>query len=291
MIWNDLKIRTKIGLGFSFILFLLVVMGIITLTNMQRIDSKSIALANNYIPSTSNSSKLDRYWHEMIFYMQTYGYSYHEYYFEKGKQRINNVNLVLDNLIKLTNDNEELKSANSKFTQIKQSLETFNNLLNSYHESAIEYKKNHALARNIISNTENSLSLNNQSLYIANESFIQILNENPKKLYPINAQISNLLLNPVNQEMTEYLNNIKNQNISFIDLKSQELKRIEMSNNILSEIMSLSELGLDKILEMGDENNQITHNARNVLIFTILIISIIALKPFQIHFKVNQKQC
>jgi len=273
MNWNNLKIRSKIGIGFNLIILLTLIMGGVSLINMQRIESKSQVLVDNYIPSTSNSSKLNILWHEAMFYFQAYDNSSIEYHFNKGKQRIEDLRGVLENLIKLTNDKNEFKEANSEFLKIKAEIEAFNSMQDNYYQTVNEIKKNYADVNNLKEIMEN----NNQYLYLLNESFASIIDKDPKKLNPVNLKIERLLSgsNIQNNQLGNFLNSLKSLNNSFIEAKSQEMKRIELSNNILAEIKSLSDIGLDKISEMGEDNNLIIRKSRLILIFAIIIVFII----------------
>jgi methyl-accepting chemotaxis protein len=274
MNWNNLRIRSKIGLGFNLIILLSLIVGGITLVNIQRIGSKSKILVNDYIPSTSNSSKLNTYWHETMYYLQAYDYSYNEYFFDKGLKRITNLNSILENLVNLTSNNSEFKQANIAFLEIKKEIEEFHTILKNYHQNQAEVQK----LLTYINNRQDSVELNNQALSAVNESFAFIMNRDPKKLYPVNIKIEKLLnSNDIqnNQKLKKYLSNLKSLNYSFIEAKELELKRIELSETILAEVKSLSDIGLDKTTEIGEDNNLIAQKSKIILIVALLALVIL----------------
>jgi methyl-accepting chemotaxis protein len=273
MNWNNLKIRSKIGIGFNLIILLNLIMGGITLVNMSRIESKSQVLVDNYIPSTSNSSKLNVLWHESMYYFQAYDNTSEEYNFNKGKQRIENATVVLDNLITLTANKNEFKEANGQFVNIKKNLDKYNSMQDNYHNGAKEIKKYYT----IVNNLKDSIGINNQFQNLLNESYSSIITKEPKKLYSVNLKIERLLSGGdfSNGQLKLFLNSLKNLNYSFIESKDLEIKRIELSNILLAEIKSLSDIGLDKISEMGEDNNSIIQKSRLILIFVIIIVFLI----------------
>jgi methyl-accepting chemotaxis protein len=248
-------------------------MGGITMVNLSRIESKSQVLVDTYIPSTSNSSKLNILWHESMFYFQAYDNTLEEYNFEKGKQRIENLAGVLDNLIMLTNNKKEFKEANTEFLNIKKDLDTYNFLQDNYYQSVNEVKKNFT----IINNLKDSIELNNQFQNLLNESFSSIITKEPKRLYSVNSIVDRLLSGGdfSNNQFKLFLNSLKNLNLSFIEAKSLEIRRIELANILLAQIKSLSDIGLDKISEMGEDNNSIIQKSRLILIFVIIIVFLI----------------
>ena len=280
MIWNNLNIRIKIASGYAFIVFLLVIMSGLTIVSMQRIVSESSVLTEVYIPSTTNSAKLDKYWHEMIYYLQTYDYTFNEAYLKKANQRIDFVKLTIANLNKITQNNNNLKEASKEFMVVTQKLDEFSKLLTNYSESMAKFIENFSrlneLNESLVQPGGSKPLIDNQVQSLSNSSLTYIYKDQPKKLLPINRRIDALIGNTNNVTVRDYLTTLKNQNNYFIDSRAIALKRIERSNLLLSDIMSLSEVGLDKIVEMGEENTQIIQKSRNIEIIIILGILIIS---------------
>jgi len=290
MKWNNLKIRVKIATGFAFLLILMILMAASNMINMQQIDSRGKILANNYIPSTNNSAKLDKYWHEMLLDLKTYNATLNEIYLKKAENQLENVNIAINNLIDLTRNNDQQKQANTSFVELSKKLDDYKVIFKNYKESfvkfSVSYNQVKEMNKNLIESIQNGNQsknsfLVNPSLNLANESFTDIYSDLPKKLIRINKDIESTLSNsnysnPANVKNKEFLVELKNQNKYFIDSKELELKQIESSNLILAEIMGLSEVGLDKIVEMGDENSILIQKGKNILIIIIVALILIS---------------
>ena len=283
---ENIRIRGKIGLGFGFIVLLTTIISVITLLNIQKIESKSYILATNYLPSANNSAKLDRYWHEMNLFLIAYDYSANKYLIAKANQRYDQAMLTLDNLIKISGGLEEFKDANQQFLSLKEEFSSFKTLLNKYSENVELYRtsKNEVdslqliIYRALKSGDLSYTPAISKIFTIATLSYSSILNRTPKDLLVLNTQISDIKTGLGDNAgiLSKYVNSLLNMNKNFIVSKHIEIKRIESSSEILSEILALSEIGLDKITEMGEQNNLITQNARTKIIISMLVLLFIA---------------
>jgi methyl-accepting chemotaxis protein len=120
-----------------------------------------------------------------------------------------------------------------------------------------------------VGNTPKLLSLSNQSL-------ISISNRKPKELLSINDQIDQLRNLVGSSSSLVFLDLLKDMNLAYIDAKALEVKRLEVSTQILYEIVGFSEISLERLLEMSDQTNMVVKNSRMVLLLAMIFVILLS---------------
>jgi len=276
--WNDLKIGTKIGLGFGMLIFLAVIIGGISTISMSKIQDETNFLANESLPSVNESFRIDKDWREVLFFLQAYDYIRDPYYLDRADQYLTKYTNSLEALIKIANNSKKSTIAKDKLVILKTSLADYRALINNYKE--IE-NKNQKLLNDVedgIARLQNSGStgsgVGNNLLLAGYQINLSLTKRKPIEL----------------DKAAEYLDRARNAggNSQIITSGEQlitgykkarelELKRNEMENLLKVDIMALSDVGLDQITEMTEKTNNIITTSRTTLNFILVIILIIGI--------------
>jgi methyl-accepting chemotaxis protein len=274
--WNDLKIGTKIGLGFGMLIFLAAVIGGISTISMSKIQDETNYLANESLPSVNESFRIDKDWREVLFYLQAYDFVRDPYYLNRADQYLTKYSHSLDALLKLGNSSKKSTIANDKLASLKSSLSEYRANIDTYKE--VETKNQLYLAEfeDGIAQLQNSgmvgSSVGNNLMSAGYYIHLAITKRKPAEL----------------KLASEYLNRAQNSGANskvissgeqlisgYKKARELELKRNEMENLLKVDIMALSDVGLDQITEMTEKTNNIISTSRVTLNFILLIILII----------------
>lgn len=280
MKWKDLKIGYKIGSGFFMLVLLSGIIGLLSFINMGTIQKETKSLSGEYIPTISESFQLEKNWQDINQQLSMYDRTGDEYYLKKAKARLLKFKQSLDNLITLTKDSENLSTRHGIFLDIEKSLLAFNRILEEYeskNSSSTTYLKT---VEDIVVQLEQlrgnqPISTTERMEFIISEMYYAVNNEEPKKL-----QVVDPVLQRLEQEygagnntmMKQFVEASRSFLTAFPEAKLLQLKRIELSGNIMWDIKGSSDVGLDKVIAMGESTNQIIKNEKLVMSLSILFV-------------------
>jgi len=283
MRWQDLKIGIKIGFGFAIMILIAAIITIIALFNMSSIKSETYSLTKEYIPTINNTFQIDQNWKEIISLIQSYDYTGDDFYLKKAKGRLAKFQSSLTKLIEITSTSKNLSSNKGDFALIQTDVEKFVKLLAPYEakvsENTIQYKKlEGALLLYRRLNQNNSNKISNEVNEIASLITLAISQEKPAYLINLDDKINRLATevrgNKGNRRMDSCLNVFVDASRifapGFIEAKKLELAGIELRNNINWEIKGTSDIGIDKVLAMGERTNGTISTNRAVLLISAL---------------------
>jgi len=274
--WDDLKIGTKIGVGFGLLIFLSAVIGGISIISMNKIQKETDFLANESLPSVNESFRIDKDWREVLFFMQAYDYIRDPYYLNRADQYLTKYANSLDGLIKIDNNSKKSSLQKEKLATLKSSLQQYRSLIENYKE--VE-NKNQKLLNTIklefIDLQNANSSIGNNTLMAGYQIMVSVNNRKPAEL----------------DKALDYLNKAKSSggNYTIINAGEQfisgykkarelELKRNEIENLLKVDINALADVGLDHITEMTEVSSSIIRGSRvslNLIMVIILIIGVI----------------
>jgi methyl-accepting chemotaxis protein len=278
--WIDMKIGTKIGLGFGMLIFLAVVIGGISTFSMSKIQDETNFLASESLPSVNESFRIDKDWREILFFLQAYDYSRDPYYLTRADQYLTKYTNSLDALIKIANNSKKSTIALDKLSTLKSSLSQYRSIIDQYKE--IENKNQKLLVE-----IEDGLA----QLQNSGQAGSSVGSNLVLAGYQIQLSLNKRKPNELNRA-SEYLNRASNAGGNSINTakiissgqqlisgykkaRELELKRNEMENLLKVDIMALSDVGLDQITEMTEKTNNIISSSRITLNFILIIILII----------------
>ena len=148
MHFKDLKLGTKLAIGFGVLILISVLLGGMAVLNMSRITNESEALAHEYVPEVKIATNLRGAANRVMYEMRGYGLSEEKEYYDEALKEIDalknsitegeNLSKEAKRLVKLA---EELKVANSatdKYLALVEQTSDINGSLNKAREKMDE---------------------------------------------------------------------------------------------------------------------------------------------------------
>jgi methyl-accepting chemotaxis protein len=283
MRWQDLKIGIKIGLGFTIMIFIAALIAMIALYNMSRIQRETVSLSKEYIPTINEAFQIDDNWKDITALTQAYDYTGDDFYLNKAKGRLSKFESSLSKLVELTSTSKNLNSSKQDFITIQNDVQKFEKILAPYEEKVSEntrqFKRMEGAWITYIKLTQNSANriscLTNE---ISSSINYAISQERPAFLVNLDEKINKLATevkgNKGNRRVDSCLNVIIESSRlfapGFIEAKKIELSRLELGSNINWEIKGTSDIGIDKVLAMGERTNNTINTNRIALMLSAL---------------------
>jgi len=273
--WADLKIGTKIGIGFGLLIFLSALIGGISIVSMRQIQKETDFLANESLPSVNESFRIDKDWREVMFYLQAYDYIRDPYYLNRADQYLTKYANSLDGLIKIADNSKKSSIQKDKLTSLKGSLSEYRSLIESYKE--IE-NKNQKLLNNIeegIADLQNSGGAGSNVLSAGYQIMLAVNKRKPHELEKAEDYLYKAKGAGGSASAYKVITSGEQLISGYKKARELELKRNEMENLLKVDIMALADVGLDHITEMTEISNSIITSSRISLNFIMVIILII----------------
>ncbi len=147
--WQDISIRHKIGLGFTVIIAISVITGLVLLSNLNKISSQTKNLSDTHIPTVYEVNYLMRYWQESSENAKAFDFSKNPYFNEQADITFDRTVSAFRNLNELTTDRkEELKKKGvfldllkQYLTQYKESRELYLDLSSRFENQRNSFKQ------------------------------------------------------------------------------------------------------------------------------------------------------
>ncbi len=282
--WADLKIGTKIGIGFGVLIILSVIIGGLTTINMSRIQSETKFLANESLPSVNESFRIDKDWREVLIYMQAYDFQGNPYYLNRADQYLTKYKNSLDALVKLSTNSKKATISKDKLIALQSSLNEYSSLVDQY---KILESNNHKLLVDIEDNIKilqsSGSAGSNVGANIVSAGYqihLSMVKRMPRELNAAQEYLNkaenaggrgNALTNSIINSSEQFIT-------SYRKAREIELKRNEIENLMKVDIMALADVGLDQITEMTEKTNGIITSSRalsNIILFILLIIGVV----------------
>jgi len=273
--WTDLKIGTKIGIGFGMLIFLAALIGIISIISMRQIQKETDFLANESLPSVNESFRLDKDWREIMFFLQAYDYVRDSYYLDRADQYLIKYSNSLDGLIKIADRSKKSSIAKDKLASLKGSLSEFRSIIDKYKELE---NKNQKLLNEIeveIDYLQNSGGAGTTVLSAGYQIMLSINKRKPNELDKAEDYLKKARAAGGNASVAKIISSGEQLITGYKKAREIELKRNEMENLLKVDIMALADVGLDNITEMTEKSNSIITSSRISLNFIMIIILII----------------
>ncbi|MCU4157579.1 methyl-accepting chemotaxis protein [Carboxylicivirga sp. A043] len=286
MKWKDLKIRSKIGSGFALIMSVIIIVGIVLFTNLLNINKGIKELTNTYIPIVRQAARLDRYWHETREFARSFDFTGNTYYknraeksFEKMTTALTEIQNILDNdLVIMTDAGVDMSLLIAQVEQYQKTTSKYYSLLIESNQNKIDYLETVNELRTL--NSYNS----NLAHQIFSELIVNIYNNEVKQDFSkielmaehlktaqrkLDARNFNTTENELIEEATRSLDSYIG---SLRQLKNEELKQFELAKSIMWEVGATADVGLDLMMKMGDQSEQIIVSQRNILTYSLVVI-------------------
>ena len=294
--WKNLKLRVKIAVVFSFMFFIILILGIFTYSNLMKVSDEIVELSEVHIPAVSAANQLDRYWREVSEYSRSYDFTGNEYFYSREKKSFNK---LLSAYKKLQDLFEE--KGNEKLLRNKEAgLKHLGGLLNEFDKLSASFadamnnadSKRKELAeseitlddlrkkykRNI---TAQRFLADFYSLFskVAIDQYDQSINVMGKvtdDLTSLSNRVKRTALpGDLGNSLTESIGILQEFIAAEILARDIELKKFELSKKIMWDIRATSDIGIDQIMAMGDRASKTVTSQKEILVFSVVFILII----------------
>ena len=291
--WKNFNIRRKITLGFSSIISIALITGIVLLINLYQISTKTGEMVNAHIPSANASNQLMRYWLESSEFMRSYQFSGNEYFHQQHNITLQRMQNALSDLQSLTKDRDQELQEKGVFITL------LSNYTREYQQAAERYHEKRSQLNDELSDFRAGLdALSGNSTYAGSFTNLQVLNH----LHRLNAQLGQGLYERLDAaEFEKTLNTLENRlrqgggsstfrasaedlmttgkrlSEDLFDLRKEELKTYEWAKKVMWEVRASADIGLDQIILTGNISNDITMRQRNLQIITLSLSLLLGL--------------
>jgi methyl-accepting chemotaxis protein len=282
MRWRDLKIGYKIGLGFCMLIVTSAVISIMAQFNMRKIQKETVSLSEEYIPTINETFYLDKYWREISQNIDEYCVTGNVYYINKVKTKVDRFQLELDKLIKISSASAKLKGSVEKFTHIKNQVDEFEKNVSQLEAqvsaNAIQLGLLNKSLDYFKDNNVNNPNINYVATYLQNS----ILRVKPATLSSLSGRVQQLQAsvssNPKSVSDSMLYNFVQASSFlltGFVDAKQTELEVSEKVSNMMWLVRETSDVGLDQVLVMGKETNEIIESEGRKLWMLIIFVLVL----------------
>jgi methyl-accepting chemotaxis protein len=283
MKWKDLKIGYKIGSGFFILVLLTAIIGLLSFINMGTIQKGTKSLSAEYIPTISESFQLEKSWLEITQSLQNFDRTGDEYHLKRAKGKLTKFKQALDNLEVLTKESENLNARHGAFVELQGALANFNRILQDYEAKNLSAASNLRMVDSLVIKLDqmrgNQLGSNLEKVeFVTSQLYYALNNEKPKSLKtvePVVQKLSQDYGQSNNILMKQFVEATQNILVEYPEAKALQLKRIELASNIMWDIKGSSDVGLDKVIAMGENTNKIIRNETIVMSLSIIFVIIL----------------
>lgn len=138
MNFKDLKIGKKLSVGFGVLILLSILLGGLSIVNMDRVSVKSIHLAEEYSPEVKLGNLIERNAFLAMYNNRAYSYTSDESYLNEGKNRLNDVEKWISEADILGSDAVALASLSDLSADARRGLEDYEALLD---QTVLKHRK------------------------------------------------------------------------------------------------------------------------------------------------------
>lgn len=267
MRFKDLKIGSKLYLGFGLIIALTVTLGMISIINMNTVSTDSNLLSEEYVPALDVATTIDRDVRETMYSILAYHFTENPDNLKDGKANMQEAKQGLIRSKEIISKASKLETFKEKLPEIEKGIETYDKLIaetESTINNLLELRQMYSLAyasfseniNSFIQNMETSLQdeinrgagkdrLRERTMKMktafeiqseGNEVYKALLlgraTKNTKVLDNIDVHFANIeqkvnLLKPIVRQ-TQNINQLENVRTASIDLKEVTLKTKEV---------------------------------------------------------------
>lgn len=128
--FKNMKIGTKLGVGFGALILIAVILGAIAVFNMSKITTQSTKLAKGYAPEVKIANNIESNALEANMHIKQYQMNPKQEYIDGYHEHLELMRKSLGNARDLANNEEYLDTLIEHVTEIEKALNTYDNLVN-----------------------------------------------------------------------------------------------------------------------------------------------------------------
>ncbi len=170
MNFKNLKLGTKLGIGFGILILISAILGGLSVFNMSRVTVRSNYLAREYVPEVNISNDIERSSLQAMYQTRGYSFTEEKSYLDAARQALNELQSNLINAHDLAKSSTQLVQLNASVDQVDENVARFDNILKDLEQT----NQNIATERtNMDAGAANLVNSCNAYLQSQNESFDQ----------------------------------------------------------------------------------------------------------------------
>ena len=293
MFWNNLKIRTKIGLGFTVLLVIFYMLGGIFIFNLLKIESEVEELSETYIPIISESNKLDRFWFEHDGFVRSFDFTGNTYFRDRAEEGFEKMNNAFNKLLVILKGNDEaIRKRGISIDKMKITVDRYDSLKNSYYKLQMKADELRRIA------DQSVLELNEvgkkSSSFQAQKALSQfnalynrlLVDKYDRDIYllpGIKDELSSLQRKVSVAGLSGKLRNafkvVFANTFDFISAETAarkaEISRYKTEKMLMWKVKTTNDIGIDHIMKMADDTVNMIKLQRNILIGFALFLLVI----------------
>jgi methyl-accepting chemotaxis protein len=291
MFWNNLKIRTKIGLGFTVLVVMFYILGSIFIYNLIKIEGEVTDLSETYIPLISESNKLDRFWFEHNGFVRSYDFTGNNFFRERAEESFEKMDNAFNKLKAILNGNDEaIRKRGISIDKMKITVERYDSLKNAYYKLQVKadelrkkadqsvFELNEVGKKSSSYQAQKALSkfyaLYNKVLVDKYDRNIYLLPGIKDELLSLQRKVSaagfsGKLRGAFNKAFTNSLDYILAETAA----RRAEIQRYKVEKMLMWKVKTTNDIGIDHIMKMSGDTVSMVRLQRNILIsFALLLL-------------------
>jgi len=291
MFWNNLKIRTKIGLGFTVLLVIFYMLGGIFIFNLLKIENEVEDLSETYIPIISESNKLDRFWFEHNGFMRSYDFTGNTYFKERADENFEKMDNAFNKLRDILKGNDEaIRKRGLSIDKMKLTVDKYDSLKNSYNKLQLKANELRRIADqsvlelNDLGKRSNSYTVQKALLQfnaLYNRLLVDKYDRDIYLLPGIKDELSSLqrkvsvtgLSGKLRNAFKNVFSNIQDYISAETAARKAEMARYKIEKMLMWKVKTTNDIGIDHIMKMADDTVNMVTLQRNILIgFALLLL-------------------
>ncbi len=289
--WKDLNIRKKLGFGFGAIIGLTLVLGLIIGFLLFNLKGELNRLAEVYIPSANEASKVERHWREANDYALLFEESHLPIYANQASVSFGKMEDALGQFISL------FDAQKAALLKRGVDLDRMANLSSEYKKVFEQYLQKQTLANEGLQQAMDAQKiLFGQGRRMGGSPVYSELNHLFSEVLPMAfngeyldvsalAGRASVLAKKLDSaglggEAGSLARDMAQGMVSFLQLTDDNrllaLKRFELGKAMMWEVRAASDIGLDYIKVMGDNSYTLVSFQQNIIIVSLLILGILS---------------
>ncbi len=127
--WKNMTIGKKIAAGFTFLIFVAVLLGSVAVYNMHNVSEHATELANAYVPEVAVANEIERHSLLTMFAMRGYGLSEDTAYLQQGRAHLKDVDKSLADAHTLASQQSLLKKLKERLPVVEKNVDEYERLV------------------------------------------------------------------------------------------------------------------------------------------------------------------
>ena len=128
--FKNLKLATKIGLGFSLLILIACLLGVLSIFNMKRVEVESKKLAQEYVPEVELANNVERHSLLTMYAMRGYGLSENQQYLQEGRKNLEETENYINDCQKLADESKHLVKLKEAVVKCRENVNIYKELVN-----------------------------------------------------------------------------------------------------------------------------------------------------------------